>query len=203
MDIKIVPMMQDDVPQVAALEAACFSDPWSAQILSNELQNELSLWLVAKDGDTVLGYVGSQSVLDEADMMNIAVRKDAQRQGIAKKLILALCARLAEDGPQEIVISGIHLGDDLGNFVFSGAKTTMVCAHRVGGYRSGTGDVFGAILAADLVNGVPLEQSVRKAAAFITKTIFYTQQLGVPETDGICFEEYLWELGRDTREVAI
>ena len=37
MDIKIVPMMQDDVPQVAALEAACFSDPWSAQILSNEL----------------------------------------------------------------------------------------------------------------------------------------------------------------------
>ena len=66
MDIKIVPMMQDDVPQVAALEAACFSDPWSAQILSNELQNELSLWLVAKDGDTVLGYVGSQSVLDEA-----------------------------------------------------------------------------------------------------------------------------------------
>ena len=104
---------------------------------------------------------------------------------------------------EEIVISGIHLGDDLGNFVFSGAKTTMVCAHRVGGYRSGTGDVFGAILAADLVNGVPLEQSVRKAAAFITKTIFYTQQLGVPETDGICFEEYLWELGRDTREVAI
>ena len=71
-----------------------------------------------------------------------------------------------------------------------------------GGYRSGTGDVFGAILAADLVNGVPLEQSVRKAAAFITKTILYTQQLGVPETDGICFEEYLWELGRDTKEVA-
>ena len=117
-------------------------------------------------------------------------------------LILALCARLAEEGPRKIVISGIHLGDDLGNFVFSGGKTTMVCAHRVGGYRSGTGDVFGAILAADLVNGVPLEQSVRKAAAFITKTILYTQQLGVPETDGICFEEYLWELGRDTKEVA-
>lgn len=83
MDIKIVPMMQDDVPQVAALEAACFSDPWSAQILSNELQNELSLWLVAKDGDTVLGYVGSQSVLDEADMMNLAVRETVRRQGIA------------------------------------------------------------------------------------------------------------------------
>ena len=98
MDIKIVPMMQDDVPQVAALEAACFSDPWSAQILSNELQNELSLWLVAKDVDTVLGYVGSQSVLDEADMMNLAVAEAARRQGIAGALVRELICRLKEKG---------------------------------------------------------------------------------------------------------
>ena len=104
MDIKIVPMMQDDVPQVAALEAACFSDPWSEQILSNELRNELSLWLVAKDGDTVLGYVGSQSVLDEADMMNLAVRQDARRQGIAKALVLELCRRLAAKGVASLTL---------------------------------------------------------------------------------------------------
>ena len=52
----------------------------------------------------------------------------------------------------------------------------MLCAHRVGGFQYGTGDVFGAILAADLVNGEPLEASVRKAADFITKTILYTQK---------------------------
>lgn len=104
MDIKIVPMMQDDVPQVAALEEACFSDPWSAQILSNELQNELSLWLVAKDGDTVLGYVGSQSVLDEADMMNLAVRETVRRQGIARLLVLSLCRRLHEKGVMSLTL---------------------------------------------------------------------------------------------------
>ena len=104
MDIKIVPMMQDDVPQVAALEAACFSDPWSAQILSNELQNELSLWLVAKDGDTVLGYVGSQSVLDEADMMNLAVRETVRRQGIARLLVLSLCRQLHENGVMSLTL---------------------------------------------------------------------------------------------------
>ena len=103
MDIKIVPMMQDDVPQVAALEAACFSDPWSAQILSNELQNELSLWLVAKDGDTVLGYVGSQSVLDEADMMNLAVGAEHRRQGIAAALVRALCAALRTEKGAEVL----------------------------------------------------------------------------------------------------
>ena len=104
MDIKIVPMMQDDVPQVAALEAACFSDPWSAQILSNELQNELSLWLVAKDGDTVLGYVGSQSVLDEADMMNLAVSETVRRQGIARLLVLSLCRQLHEKGVMSLTL---------------------------------------------------------------------------------------------------
>ena len=77
MDVQILPMQAADVPQVAELEKACFSDPWPESVLSNELENELSLWLVAKDKDTVLGYIGSQSVLDEADMMNIAVRKDA------------------------------------------------------------------------------------------------------------------------------
>ena len=57
----------------AALEAACFSDPWPESILQKELDNPLSLWLCAMDGDTIAGYVGSQTVLGEADMMNLAV----------------------------------------------------------------------------------------------------------------------------------
>lgn len=108
-----------------------------------------------------------------------------------------ICQRLAEKGPQQIVISGIHLGQELGNFVYRAGQTDMICARRVGGCRSGTGDVFGAILAADLVNGVPLGVSVRKAADFIATCIGKTQMLGIPETDGICFEENLWELGRE------
>lgn len=120
----------------------------------------------------------------------------AYKEDMTDGELTELCEQLAQTGAREIVISGLHLGEDLGNFVFSGGKTTMIRAHRVGGYRSGTGDVFGAILAANLVNGVALEQSVRQAADFITKTIMYTQTLGVPETDGICFEEYVWELGK-------
>ena len=110
--------------------------------------------------------------------------------------LTALCEKLAENGPREVVISGISRGDDLGNFVFCDGKTSMVYSHRVGGYRSGTGDVFSAILAADQVNGAELEASVRKAADFIAKTMVYTQALGIPATDGICIEKYLWELGK-------
>ena len=68
MEYEIVEMKACHVCQVAALEQSCFSDPWSAGSVASELDNPLSLWLVAQVGDEVLGYVGSQSVLGEADM---------------------------------------------------------------------------------------------------------------------------------------
>lgn len=92
--MNITEMKITHVPQVAELEKVCFSDPWSERSVASELQNELALWLVALDGDTVAGYIGSQSVLGEADMMNVAVAPAYRRQGIAEALILELIQRL-------------------------------------------------------------------------------------------------------------
>lgn len=104
MGFEIFPMTAEDIAQVAALEQACFSDPWPQSVLAHELENELSLWLVAKQGGEILGYVGSQSVLDEADMMNLAVRETARRQGIAKALVSVLCRKLSEKGVQSLTL---------------------------------------------------------------------------------------------------
>ena len=60
-----------DVPAIAELEIICFSDPWSENSIASELDNPLSYWLVAEDNGRIAGYVGSQSVLDAADMMKI------------------------------------------------------------------------------------------------------------------------------------
>ena len=94
----INPMKKDHVAQVAALERQCFADPWSEGSIASELDNPLSLWLVAEQNGAVCGYVGSQTVLDETDMMNIAVHPDCRRQGIAAALIEELVARLKERG---------------------------------------------------------------------------------------------------------
>lgn len=94
--MEVVPMRRCHVPQVAALEKVCFSDPWSEQSVAGELSNPLSVWLVCVEKDRVLGYVGSQTVLGETDMMNVAVSPDARRRGIGEKLILELVERLKE-----------------------------------------------------------------------------------------------------------
>ena len=96
--MKIIPMNESHVAQVAALEKQCFSDPWRENSVASELENPLSLWLIAEEDGAVCGYVGSQTVLDETDMMNIAVRPDCRRKGIAAALIAELVSRLKARG---------------------------------------------------------------------------------------------------------
>ena len=94
--IEIVIMSPEHVPAVAALEACCFSDPWSEKSVASELTNPLSLWLVAVADHVVVGYVGSQTVMGETDMMNVAVHPDDRRRGIARALIEALIQGLKD-----------------------------------------------------------------------------------------------------------
>ena len=104
MDYQIVPMTAAHVPQIAALEGVCFSDPWPEAAILPELTNALSLWLVAVSGDSVLGYVGSQTVMDESDMMNLAVAPACRRQGIARALITALMKALQKKGSGSLTL---------------------------------------------------------------------------------------------------
>ena len=85
--IEIKEMNASHVPQIAELERICFHDPWSENSIATELRNPLACWLVAVDGELVVGYVGSQTVMDMSDMMNIAVHPDFRRKGIAQMLV--------------------------------------------------------------------------------------------------------------------
>lgn len=102
--MKYIPMNEDHICQIAELERLCFNDPWSENSIASELNNKLSLWLVAVDSETVVGYVGSQTVLGETDMMNIAVHPDYRKQGIGTGLILALIRELSSRGSHSLML---------------------------------------------------------------------------------------------------
>ena len=91
-------MNRQHVTQVAELEKICFSDPWSENSIASELDNKLAFWLVALEGETVAGYIGSQTVMDETDMMNVAVHPNFRRQGIAEALVNGLVKQLKAMG---------------------------------------------------------------------------------------------------------
>lgn len=119
----------------------------------------------------------------------------AYRPEMNEEELTALCRKLHAMGPQKIVISGLERGEDLENFVFEADKAPMVIReHKVGPCRSGTGDVFSSMIAADAVNGVELADAVHHASAFIAKVLRRAMELELPKTDGICFEEFLTEI---------
>lgn len=88
MHVRIVPMNGDHLDEVAELERVCFSVPWSRNMLAEELENDLSAFLVALDDQgRVAGYAGLQVILDEGYITNVAVRPDCRKQGVASQLL--------------------------------------------------------------------------------------------------------------------
>lgn len=102
---------------------------------------------------------------------------------------------LSKKGPEKIVVTGIVQKEFIANFCYEKGKPskTLRC-HRVGTQRSGTGDVFSSIIAADAVNQIPFDKSVKKASNFIKKCILKSIEMDIPVTDGVCFEELLQTL---------
>ena len=90
-------MNASHIDAIAELEKVCFNDPWSINSISSELNNRLSLWVVAIEDGRLAGYVGSQSVMGWADMMNSAVAPDFRRRGVASALIEELIMRLKDN----------------------------------------------------------------------------------------------------------
>lgn len=94
--IEIVEMTASHVSGVAALEKAFFSCPWSENSIAGELHNPLSCWLVAVEDGKVAGYIGSQYVAGEADILNLAVDAAYRRCGLGTRLLVKLCDTLVE-----------------------------------------------------------------------------------------------------------
>lgn len=141
------------------------------------------------------------------------------RADAALEEVAAMGRRLTDMGPRNVVITGIVRDGRVVNVgvereargtaepahgeenaaVAPGAATLpeahfTVSTPQRGGDRSGTGDVFAAIIAADAVNGVPFRASVERAAAFIGRCIERSGEMGIPATDGVAFEEVIREL---------
>ena len=63
-----------------------------------------------------------------------------------------------------------------------------------GSRRAGTGDVFASVIAADAINDIPFEESVKTAASFVAKAIKKSDEMGIPAQDGVCFELFMNDL---------
>lgn len=67
-----------------------FDNFWSLDILKDELKSNTSEFIVAKLENEIIGFAGAKFIVDEADIMNIAVKTSYRKQGIASLLLKKL-----------------------------------------------------------------------------------------------------------------
>lgn len=110
-----------------------------------------------------------------------------------------MCEELSKQGPSHIVVTGIPFNDkQILNFIYNqGEDYQIVMVDRIGKDRCGTGDVISSIVAGGYLNGLSFYECVKKATKFASKCIAYCEKIQLPHYYGLCFEEYLCELGED------
>ena len=98
-------MKVDDLAEVQVIERESFSTPWPPHAYRQELEtNRLAHYIVARCGDSIVGFAGIWLLVDEAHVTTIATRRSWRRQGIGERLILALLDLARTRGAHEATL---------------------------------------------------------------------------------------------------
>ena len=88
MDFKISKMSIEDLKSIKNILASDFDNFWNFDVLEEELECKNSYVIVAKNSENnIVGFAGLKVILDEADIMNIVVKKTFRHNGIGSILL--------------------------------------------------------------------------------------------------------------------
>lgn len=95
--MELMEMTLDDLKLMENTLYSDFDNFWSYNILKQELENENTTYIVAKENNEVVGFAGMSVCLDEATLNNIVVKKSCRGRGIGGELLeslIELCSDL-------------------------------------------------------------------------------------------------------------
>lgn len=120
-NIEIIPMTLNDLEQIANILTSDFDEFWNDTILKDELNAENSNYIIAKFNQEIVGFAGIKNLLEEANIMNIVVKKNFRNQGIGTLLLENLIDLAKKQNSTSITLevmeenySAIHLYKNLG-----------------------------------------------------------------------------------------
>ena len=98
MAVPIVKMAEQHIPAVMEIERLSNSAPWSETSFRREIENPQATYIVALQGDAVIGFSGYWSLVDEAHITTIAVHPDARGKGVGRALMAKMLSSAGETG---------------------------------------------------------------------------------------------------------
>ncbi len=104
MEVKYFELTYDDIAKVSQMEKAYFGQPWSEASIAHYMEMGNNVFVVAKANQEVIGYAAVMCVLDEGNLVSIAVEESFREMGIATELL-----DIAYDMAQERGVASINL----------------------------------------------------------------------------------------------
>lgn len=89
-------MKEEHLDELSQIEKETFSEPWSKESLRDELDNKNAYFIVAKQNEKVVAYVGLYNICSEGYITNIVVREDYRGNSIGSELMLNIL-KFAQD----------------------------------------------------------------------------------------------------------
>lgn len=100
----IRPLLEHDLGDVLALEAAIYPQPWSRGIFDSELRQPGRVYRVATLDGRIVGYGGLMIVADDAHVTTLAVDPTARRHRLGTRLMMALVDEGLRHGARHLTL---------------------------------------------------------------------------------------------------
>lgn len=119
-----------------------------------------------------------------------------QNHDVMIERILNLASSLCRQGPEHIVVTGIHFdhetdGRQMGNLYVTKTTHSLISFPYVGGSYSGTGDLFASCLAAGIARGDSIPHTIQIAGEFIQLALADSVRENINRNAGVNYEKYL------------
>jgi [ribosomal protein S18]-alanine N-acetyltransferase len=132
------PAVEEDLPQILALERAVHQDPWTEQGFRAEWAKDYSHCLVLTDDETderVYGYVIFWVLLGECQVLNVVVDPAFQGRGYGKKLLQQVVSIALSENLEKLTLD-VRISNERAIRLYAGSGFRMV-ARRKGFYTDG------------------------------------------------------------------
>lgn len=96
-------MQPEDLPSVIEIERQSNSHPWTARNFQDAMTSGY-LILVAREDGKVCAFAIARTLIDDAELLLIAVTPNERRQGVAALLWIELVQRLRMNGATKIFL---------------------------------------------------------------------------------------------------
>lgn len=95
-----------DLDAVTEIEKASFADPWSTAEFASVLEVGHTIFLVAEvgEGRNIVGYVIAMAVLDQAEILNVAVAPGHRGAGLGGGMLDAALLEVEKRGAESVFL---------------------------------------------------------------------------------------------------